>query len=184
MRYTVRRMAQDIIEELRRRTEGGEAKVRAVARTIVGEKASKERIESKRRHLIKLMRGDKDMPPPQPEPATIRQIATALDLDPALYLPEPKPRRASTAAQVAEVAARLEELATRFDALASSNAGGGQAAPAAPSVLPEGLEGSVGDLLEWQHEVMADLGALDRRLEQLETRRAGEAGPAGEGTGL
>ena len=177
LRYTSWRMAQDIVEELKTRVSDGRETVRGVARKIVGEQATKSQIESKRRHLVKILDGTK------PQPPTVRQIAIALELDPAGYV-EAKPAPApSTRQEVARISREMEELAGRLDALAGSGAAAGQSARLAPTVLPAGLEGSVAHLLEWQKEVIADLGALDRRLEQLETRQAGEAGQAEEGTG-
>ena len=75
-------MAQpDVISDLRSAVEDGRETVRGVARKIVGSDAPKEKIEGKRRHLQKLLDGDVA----RPGATTVRQIAIALGLDPAIY---------------------------------------------------------------------------------------------------
>ncbi len=171
-------MAQDIVEELRERVADGRETVRGVARKIVGEPATKSQIENKRRHLVKILDGTK------PQPPTVRQIAIALELDPAGYIetkPAPSP---STRQEVARLSREMEDLAGRLDVLAGSGAADGSPVQQAPSGRRRSLEASVADLLTWQETVGAELDELRSRLETLETGRAAppvEGGHAGTG---
>lgn len=54
-------------------------------------------------------------------------------------------------------------------------------AASAPLARPESTAESVAELLAWQEEVMADLAAHDKRLAQIEKRRAQRPGKAATG---
>lgn len=152
-------MAQpDVISDLRSAVEDGRETVRGVARKIVGSDAPKEKIEGKRRHLQKLLDGDVA----RPGATTVRQIAIALGLDPAIYRSTAE-ARATTAQKLAAIIARLDGIEGELRGLAGRRT---STAPAADDVtvraLLSGLQGQVAALEEVSRDSVTRIGKLEK----------------------